>query len=252
MNAVAATYPESPSFRFKPHAFACRVRDQVIVLDLRKDSYFGLDPEQAAILGKLVEGWPVPAKHGADSQCPPASEALQTMLDDGLLTSNPDDGKPTVTVDLPTPTRALIDGYGDALSALPLTHAPKFLLAVLKARWLLRRVPLESIANRVVTRRRRYTASDRQSATGPFDVSRARSLVQAFQTLRPILFTSGNECLFDSLALIEFLAAHRIFPQWVFGVAIDPFCAHCWLQDGHIVVNDTPEYVCDYTPIMAL
>ena len=59
-------------------------------------------------------------------------------------------------------------------------------------------------------------------------------------------------CLFDSLALIHFLARFRVFPDWVFGVTADPFEAHCWVQTGGVVLNDTVERVSAFTPIMSI
>jgi hypothetical protein len=64
------------------------------------------------------------------------------------------------------------------------------------------------------------------------------------------LFSSKDECLYDSLALLEFLARYRIYPDWVFGVQTRPFAAHCWVQQGDIVFNDTVEHVTGYSPIM--
>ena len=39
---------------------------------------------------------------------------------------------------------------------------------------------------------------------------------------------------------------------WVFGVRTWPFSAHCWLQIGDAVLDDDPERVSRYTPIMVL
>jgi hypothetical protein len=56
--------------------------------------------------------------------------------------------------------------------------------------------------------------------------------------------------LFDSLALLEFLAVYRFFPRIVFGVVADPFQAHCWLQDDAVVLNDDLERLGKYQPIL--
>jgi hypothetical protein len=59
-------------------------------------------------------------------------------------------------------------------------------------------------------------------------------------------------CLFDSLALIHFLAQYGLYPDWVFGVSADPFEAHCWVQAGQVVLNDTVERVSAFTPILTI
>ena len=58
--------------------------------------------------------------------------------------------------------------------------------------------------------------------------------------------------LYDSLALLEYLARYGIYADWVFGVQTRPFAAHCWVQHGDIVFNDTVEHVSGYTPIMVV
>jgi hypothetical protein len=73
----------------------------------------------------------------------------------------------------------------------------------------------------------------------------------AFHALRQY-YPREYLCLFDSLALVEFLARYDVFPHWVFAVKMEPFGAHCWVQDGSVVLNDTVEYVREFTPIMVI
>jgi hypothetical protein len=88
--------------------------------------------------------------------------------------------------------------------------------------------------------------------TQSLDFDRARRLVEQFFRLRVFFFTSKSECLFDSLSLLNFLARYGIHADWVFGVQARPFAAHCWVQLGDIVFNDTIEHVSGYTPIMTV
>jgi hypothetical protein len=50
--------------------------------------------------------------------------------------------------------------------------------------------------------------------------------------------------------LLEFLAARGLAADWVFGVRTWPFSAHCWVQAGGIVLNDTVERVAPYRQIL--
>jgi hypothetical protein len=52
--------------------------------------------------------------------------------------------------------------------------------------------------------------------------------------------------------LVNFLAGYGVFPQWVFGVKTDPFYAHCWVQQGSFVFNDTPDYIRGFSPILVV
>ena len=77
-------------------------------------------------------------------------------------------------------------------------------------------------------------------------------VAESFVYARPLLFSARNACLFDSRTMLELLYYHRIFPTWIFGVHTQPFQAHCWLQLGDLVVNDTVETVSRFTPILAI
>lgn len=46
-------------------------------------------------------------------------------------------------------------------------------------------------------------------------------------------------CLLDSVSLACFLSRRQFDPCVVFGVALDPFSAHCWVQVGDLVLNDS-------------
>jgi hypothetical protein len=56
-------------------------------------------------------------------------------------------------------------------------------------------------------------------------------------------------CLLDSIAMARFLTRRRIHAHVVFGIALDPFSAHCWVQANDLVLNDTVGNVTSHTPI---
>jgi hypothetical protein len=78
-----------------------------------------------------------------------------------------------------------------------------------------------------------------------------RREVAVFRKLRP-WYPRHYLCLWDSLALIEFLARRRLYPLWIFGVQVQPFGAHCWLQADDLLLNEATEYAGQFTPIMAV
>jgi len=67
-----------------------------------------------------------------------------------------------------------------------------------------------------------------------------------------LLFTSRDHCLFDSLALLNFLALDGLSAHWVIGVKVQPFGAHSWLQQGSTVLNDQHDRVRRFTPILVV
>lgn len=70
--------------------------------------------------------------------------------------------------------------------------------------------------------------------------------------MRPLVITSHDKCLHDSLTLVHFLASEHFYPQWVIGVRTRPFAAHSWVQAGPLVLNDVHEYVRGFTPILVV
>lgn len=56
-------------------------------------------------------------------------------------------------------------------------------------------------------------------------------------------------CLLDSLSLLRFLSRRGLSANIVFGVTPDPFAAHCWVQAGDMVLNETLFDTHAYTPI---
>jgi Transglutaminase-like superfamily len=56
-------------------------------------------------------------------------------------------------------------------------------------------------------------------------------------------------CLLDSLSLLRFLSRRGLLANIVFGVAPEPFAAHCWVQAGDIVLNETLSDTNAHTPI---
>lgn len=78
----------------------------------------------------------------------------------------------------------------------------------------------------------------------------ARKLA-TFQRWLP--WTPGQgACLYRSFLLLRLLQRSGAGAVWVFGVRTWPFSAHCWLQIGDAVLDDDPDRVAGYTPIMAV
>lgn len=232
------------------HVFVCVNEEHLVLLDLKEDRYWALEASKTAGLGAWVSGWPVPAAdaaENAEAPSPRASAAIEVLRERGILADGRvalgKDATPVVAI---APAAELLTESG-ASPGPPLRSAGTFLVASAMAKLALRIRPFERVIRRV---RRRKAA--RAAEAGPLDIEYARRLGEAFARYRLFLFSSRDECLFDSLSWLEFLARHGIYPEWVFGVQTRPFAAHCWVQHGGIVFNDTVEHVSGYTPIMVV
>lgn len=95
---------------------------------------------------------------------------------------------------------------------------------------------------------------NRTSAAGGLGRSSHRDLldvVDDFHRWIPFAPLSGK-CLLRAFALLRVLQREGHSASWVFGVSTWPFQAHCWLQVGELVLDDTCERVAAYRPILVV
>lgn len=234
------------------HVYVCITDDHGVLLDLKRDKYVGIARGQMKALAACVKGWPGAGEDGASAQ---SSPFIKNLLTSGVLTTDSARGKAAQPVAVPRPEKTLtrpdlaMSADADLFEMRPAInsgHLVNFLRASIAARLALRWRPIASVVAKV---RARKVFS---GATHSADPEAIRALVAAFVYLRPLLFTTKDACLADSLALVLFLAHYRLFPNWVFGVQTGPFAAHCWVQDNDVVLNDTPDHVRRYTPILVV
>jgi hypothetical protein len=230
------------------HVYVCITDDHAVLLDLRRDKYLGIGRRQLPVLAAQVQGWPASGAEQGDAAglaADPAGNALlEKFCTDGMLTTDPAAGKPAQPQHMPWPQAALTHPDPEIRPPVRWTHVLRFAWASVYARLSLRWRPLEQVVARV-SRRKARRARERDAAA-------ARELVAIFIYLRPLIFGARDECLFDSLALVEFLAAYGFYPAWLFGVQTAPFAAHSWVQQDTVIFNDAPEYVRRFTPILVV
>ncbi len=107
--------------------------------------------------------------------------------------------------------------------------------------------PIRAVITSLARRKEKAVAAGHR-----FDEVAAQRATAAFLFLRPFVFGAQDACLYDSIALTRFLASYKQFPTCVIGVQTGPFGAHCWVQAGEVVFNDSPESVRRFTPILAV
>ena len=170
---------------------------------------------------------------------------LKTLADGGLLTNDRRAGRAvTPTVDAPA-SEPLLDYEALPTVRVSPGHVCNFFAASTIAAAQLRWNKLE----RTIARVQRRKAGRASSMS--VDLDRARELVAIFERLRS-WFPRGYLCLYDSLALIEFLARYGMFPSWMFGVRLEPWSAHCWVQEAGFAFNENVEEAAGYTPVMVI
>jgi hypothetical protein len=237
------------------HVHVSRTREHLVFLDLKRDRYLGVSLTDAEALGRRISGLAsLVAMSGTAGPAPPGTppvleaKALQTldeMVQLGMLVDASEACVSRTAAAIARPEKALTNGYVDVARYISVSDLVVFVYSALSTYALLRWRSLDQIVARIHRQQRVRPNSE-------FDIDRIRSRVAVFNRLRPLFYTERNACLFSTLAIRQFLSRERFLPQVVFGVATTPFKAHCWLQHEDIVINDIPEYVREYTPILVV
>lgn len=196
------------------------VGDAMVLLDLAADSYLCL-PSGAADLIRGEDGTPVFG----------AGVVGRALAEAGLLANRP---RPLLPLPPPLPTRTVIHERP--------TRAPSLLdwMAALAAMAEMRRIRpgagvgayLSGAANDGIERM----------------PDRVAEAARTFWLIAPWLPIEG-ECLVRSALLMRFLRRRELRADWVFGVRLFPFMAHCWVQVGDQCLNDDVERLTAYRPI---
>jgi hypothetical protein len=237
----------SPTYYLREHAYVCLADRHYVILDLLADRYLRVERqtfEGLALRNSLSSLLSVnPHERPSHELTVESRRLLSELIERGLLTENRDNAQARAVESAAKVSETLSEvtpGIG-----LCLRYIVPFVASLrVTAAWL--KLPISQAVNRVMDRKRR-----RANRSGPFDIDRARVLVSIFGQLRPF-WNRKYICLFDSLALLNFLAKYDLFPTWAFGVQSEPFAAHCWVQQNEVVLNDTVDRVSLYTPILAV
>ena len=232
-----------------PHVYPCVSGQHVVLMDLERDKYIAVVP--AHRLATWVRGWPVgtaqttESPHGVDAG---ADALVSQMLAHGMLVSDPHVGKPATPVRAVRAASSLVQFDLDARPRAGAALLWRFGRSCAQAQLSLKLRPIQSIVEAVRDHKARRLARSVREA----DPARLRALMTAFMRLRPLFYTLRGSCLLDSLTLVHFLGAEGIHGDWVFGVKTEPFDAHCWVQQGEVVLNDAPDRVRQYSPILVV
>jgi hypothetical protein len=217
--------------RLHPHVSYGMVDGRPIFLDVRRDRYLALDAGGQAAFEQARQEY-----HAAGCQETDTARLLATKL-----FTLADEWQPMAPVEVGIPVRQL--SGAEPSGRLPLRDVPEIGMLVWRARRRLRSKALEQILSELKGRRKKVakpaSAADTAALAWRFRIARA---------LVPI----APSCLQDSIALGIWLARRSACPTIVFGVKLDPFAAHCWVQTDEAILNDAPDTVAPFAPVLVL
>ncbi|WP_116091774.1 lasso peptide biosynthesis B2 protein [Sphingomonas crusticola] len=208
----------------------CSVDERCIFLDSARDRYFCLSAAAEGSLLGLIAGSDLSDRDVAH---------LAGLVDRGILRADASDAIP-LSCRPPTPAR---HSLYDAADRAGLTCAVQAAAQFAWARGRLRHGGLAASLH-ALRRRKRHVR-------GPGAQQAAADVAAAFRRAAT-LATTHDFCLAHSLAVARALFARGIPASLVVGVHMRPFSAHCWVQFGDALVNDSIDNVCHYTPILVI
>ena len=243
--ATALTVDDMQAQYYLPHhVHLCEFDDGGVLLDLRREKYFGVNSGAMRSLNAFMRD---------GGNCAPAqqedvqSTTLAELEQSRLITRNRDFGRPFRPLSLACTDAVPFEGRAPGEAEIQPAHILRFFSTGIAAALELRARSLERIVVRLRERKARHAAS----LQAP-DAASIVELVKIFRRLTPLLFTTKEFCLRDSLMLLEFLARHDVYPTLAIGVRTKPFGAHSWVQHETLLLNDTLQHVETFTPILAV
>ena len=202
----------------------CVIEDTALFLDLARDRYFRLpEAANAAFTASLVNGVAfVPAFHSAGLEQFVSLAPLRAQ-GSGIVTREAAD----------------LRGCGFSLSLMISALWEQRAIERRLAKCGLHRV-LSELQSTLRGQHANRTLGDKGAA-----------LVKAFENAALVL-SAVDRCLPRSVALARLLARSGYACQVIIGVKLRPFAAHCWVQAGDLVLNESAEEAARYTPILIL
>lgn len=202
----------------------CLCGDQAVFLDLPRDRYFCLSGALDPSFRRWSAGEPL------------ASAELGRLVAAGIL--EPGGPGATAAIMPAAPARDL------ATDSHTLRDIAAAIALQLGARRALKRFPLSNIVSRLAARHHASLA-DRQ------DDALLRRVAGAFVASATLL-RAHDQCLPRAIAARHLCDRLGQAAALVFGVRINPFAAHSWVQSGDAVVVGDLETVRLYTPILVI
>ncbi len=215
------------TYHLPEHIHFCQIGGQHVFLDLIGDRYFSLPAAADAAFASLVSN-----SAGA------TSDQTDFLVRAGVLIDGLGE-RPLAATRHPRPTNSLVEAAAST-EKLSIGAMIEAWLLVLRARHAVskKRLPIH-LAD---------LSRSRPKCSALPATSRDRALGQ-FRAARRFVPISPN-CLYDSMALCRFLQRRGIAANLIIGAKLHPFGAHCWLQDGATVLNDSLAAARDFQAVL--
>jgi len=217
--------------QLQPHVGYGLIGDRCVFLDVARDRYFALPPSIERVFRQLS---------AADEPTLPEGPDRDRLLGTGLFRTDSLRGRGLRAATVPPCAASVLDESARPRAGLRAILAAR--ASIGRARKQLATRSLHEIVDAIHESRHAATPAD--DAAGE-DAAR---LFLAARTLLPV----DPRCLLDCLALLDWLGDHAKPATLVFGVRLEPFAAHCWLQTDRLYLTDTADALGAFTPVFSV
>jgi len=209
----------------------CVVDDQIVFLNLGADRYHALPRSARDVFARLIDTQETTAED---------SRILDRLVANNVLVAT--DAKTSISSKVAShiaPTRDAMEPRSNwrSIVAIPTTVSHLIWTA-----YHLRNGRLLNLVRLIELRKRKLS----RQPTVCID-----SVLSSFRSAA-LVISPRDQCLQWSISTALRLLGHGHSPVLVFGVAMHPFRAHCWVQDGDRVLNDSVENVRQFEPILVI
>mgnify|MGYP003945544373 CR=1 FL=1 len=226
------------SYQLREDLSCCDVDGHMIFLDIARDRYFRLTGHREKAMRRFQANEDI------------APMLLEDLATAGILVEAPD-GVYVATASIQRPSRSAIErppAIGDR--RLNMTAIFEVMAIVWSTRRQLKLRPLKTNLDEASAYRDRKCVLRKVAESAALEDNLIHAnwqfaYARRYAPIEPI-------CLLDSLSLLRFLARRGMPTNIVFGVTSEPFAAHCWVQAGDIVLNETLSEANAHTPIRSV
>jgi len=223
-------------YRLRENLSYCDVDGHMIFLDIAQDRYFRLTDPLAEAMRHFLAHEDI------------ASTLLKHLATTRILVETPDLEANATIANIQRPDRSAIE-QAFAIESYRLSTAVVFevMVITLSIHYQLKSCLFKTILDRATAYRDRKV--DMRELATPTDLKH-QLLLASMQFARARRYVPIKPvCLLDSLSLLRFLSRRGLPANIVFGVTPEPFAAHCWVQAGDMVLNETLSNAHAHTPI---
>jgi len=238
--AIEKAHAPMPSYRLSPNIHFCVCDDALIFLDVARDTYFRFSGRQRDWFESIRA-----AGANQDLNGPEAGFA-ERLVAKQILTRDRQTGVPLSAACFTPPVACLSRLACTDTSTRVVPTAGHMMLATLSAWWLEHACRFEHVVASV----QQWKANTARRPAP--SVEHVLELASRFHALTPYFFSTHDACRFRSLALIRFLTVFGVQADWVFGVRLCPFGAHCWVEYNGVILNEDLDTVTEFRPIMTI